>query len=170
MTSASGQTEKVSQRAFLDRCTPESGRGFDRGERQLRAKTGREQAQQRVGGRLLDDLVGAREERVQDGEPERLGSLQVDDQFVFRRRLHREVGRLLALEDAVDIPGCSAELIDQIGRKGHQAAVGYEYRLLVNCGQFVSCNHFEPKVTMSYRQRARLRERFAEVALFGFMR
>jgi len=33
-----GQTEKVSQRAFLDRCTPESGRGFDRGERQLRAK------------------------------------------------------------------------------------------------------------------------------------
>lgn len=32
-----GQNEKVSQRAFLDRCTPESGRGFDRGERQLRA-------------------------------------------------------------------------------------------------------------------------------------
>ena len=32
-----GQTEKVSQRAFLDCCTPESGRSFERGERQLRA-------------------------------------------------------------------------------------------------------------------------------------
>jgi hypothetical protein len=32
-----GQNEKVSARAFLDRCTPESGRSFERGERQLRA-------------------------------------------------------------------------------------------------------------------------------------
>jgi hypothetical protein len=43
-----GQTEKVSQRAFLDRCTPESGRSFERGERQLRANSCREHVQQRV--------------------------------------------------------------------------------------------------------------------------
>ncbi len=36
-----GQNEKASQRAFLDRCTPESGRSFERGERQLRAMCGR---------------------------------------------------------------------------------------------------------------------------------
>ncbi len=41
-----GQNEKVSQRAFLDRCTSESGRSFERGERQLRARTGCEQSQQ----------------------------------------------------------------------------------------------------------------------------
>ena len=59
-----GQNEKVSQRAFLDRCTPESGRGFDRGERQLRATTCREQTQQSecVEGDLLDHLVGASED------------------------------------------------------------------------------------------------------------
>jgi hypothetical protein len=34
-----GQNEKVSARAFLDRCTPE-GRSFERGERPLRANTG----------------------------------------------------------------------------------------------------------------------------------
>ena len=34
---AVGQNEKVSPRAFLDRCTPESGRSFERRERQLRA-------------------------------------------------------------------------------------------------------------------------------------
>jgi len=32
-----GQNAKASQRAFLDRCTPESGRSFERRERQLRA-------------------------------------------------------------------------------------------------------------------------------------
>ena len=40
LMTARGQNEKVSQRAFLDRCTPESGRSFERGERQLRASTG----------------------------------------------------------------------------------------------------------------------------------
>jgi hypothetical protein len=34
LMSESGQNEKVSQRAFLDRCTPESGLGFDCDERQ----------------------------------------------------------------------------------------------------------------------------------------
>ena len=43
--SGPGQNEKVSQRAFLDRCTPESGRCFERGERQLRATSGCEQMQ-----------------------------------------------------------------------------------------------------------------------------
>ena len=37
-TSRLYQNEKVSQRAFLDCCTSESGRSFERGERQLRAR------------------------------------------------------------------------------------------------------------------------------------
>jgi hypothetical protein len=56
-TSAVGQTEKVSQRAFLDRCTPESGRGFVRGERQLRANCSREQLQQFSQCRVLKSVV-----------------------------------------------------------------------------------------------------------------
>ena len=36
-------------------------------------------------------------------EAERLGGPEVDHQFVLGRRLHRQIGRLLALEDAVDI-------------------------------------------------------------------
>jgi hypothetical protein len=36
---------------------------------------------------------------------ERLGGLEVDNQFVLGRRLHRKVCGLLALEDAIDIAG-----------------------------------------------------------------
>ena len=36
-------------------------------------------------------------------EAERLGGLEIDDQLVLGRRLHRQVGGLLALEDAIDI-------------------------------------------------------------------
>ena len=35
-------------------------------------------------------------------------------QLVFGRRLHREVGGLLALEDAIDVAGSLPVLVDQI--------------------------------------------------------
>jgi hypothetical protein len=55
--------------------------------------------------RLLDHLVGAGEHARWQVEADRLRGLEVDHQLVFHRRLHRQVGRLLALEDAVDIMG-----------------------------------------------------------------
>ena len=36
-------------------------------------------------------------------KPERLGGLEINDELVLGRCLDRQVGRLLALEDAVDI-------------------------------------------------------------------
>jgi len=47
---------------------------------------------------LFDHLVGAQQERLRDGQAERLGGGQVDDQFEFGRLLDRKVGRLLTLE------------------------------------------------------------------------
>ena len=40
-----------------------------------------------------------------DRQSERLGCLEIDDQLILCRQLHGEVGRLFALEDAVDV-GC----------------------------------------------------------------
>jgi len=51
-----------------------------------------------------------------------LGSREVDHQFVFDRRLHRQVGWLLALENAIDVAGGTAILVTQIAPVGDQAA------------------------------------------------
>ena len=48
--------------------------------------------------------------------------LRLITSLVLGRRLHRQVGRLLALEDAIDIAGRAPVLVDEIGPIGDQAA------------------------------------------------
>jgi len=48
----------------------------------------------------FDYLVGAGKQRLRHGEPECLRGLEIDDQFILGGRLHREIARLPALENA----------------------------------------------------------------------
>jgi hypothetical protein len=59
----------------------------------------------------------ARASTVGHVKTERFGGLEIDHRFVLGRRLHRQVGRLLALEDAIDIVGRAAVLIDQVSNQ-----------------------------------------------------
>jgi hypothetical protein len=52
-----------------------------------------------------DDLVGLEEEGRGNGQAQRLGGLQVDDQLEGRELLHREVGGLRAFQDSIHIVG-----------------------------------------------------------------
>jgi hypothetical protein len=65
--------------------------------------------------------------------------LEVDDQLVLGRCLHRKVAGLLAFEDAIDISGRASVRIDGIKTISEQATGIDEKVLEVDCGQFVPC-------------------------------
>ena len=85
----------------------------------------------------FDHLIGSCEQRRRHCETKRLRGLEIDRQFVFGRCLHRQVGRLLAFEDAVDIARRSPKLIGRIRPVGDQAATGDEEAERVDRGQSV---------------------------------
>src|SRR5262245_29517027 len=69
---------------------------------------------------LFDHLVGAREQRRRHFEAERLRGIPVDNEFVFRGRLHRQVGRLRSPENSINIVSCAPKRIDRIRSIEHE--------------------------------------------------
>src|SRR2546429_6596132 len=97
--------------------------------RPLRARSGCEQMQQVAP--LLDHLVGAAEQRDWKSDAERMGGLEIDDQLGFCGLLHREVGRLLAFEDASGIAASETVPVRNTASVAHQAAGSSERAILV---------------------------------------
>jgi hypothetical protein len=61
--------------------------------------------------RSFDDLVCADEQGRRNGETERLRCLHVDQKFELGWLLNRQIGRLGAFENFIDVAACTAEEI-----------------------------------------------------------
>ena len=86
---------------------------------------------------LIDHLVGAREQRRWYSEAERLGRFEIDHQLVLRWRLYRKIGRLLALDNAIDIAGGAPILIWIVGPVANKTTRAYKVAERIDGGQFV---------------------------------
>ena len=62
--------------------------------------------------------------------------------------LHRQVGRLLALEDAIDVAGCAPVLVGDVRSVGDQAAAPDEERDRIDRGQSVPSRERDDQLAM----------------------
>src|SRR5262249_37200130 len=88
--------------------------------------------QKRTFARLFDDLVRRGREIRRHLDAERLGGLEVDDQLKFVRLYHRQVSRLLPLENSPDVDASMGVGIAEVGAVAHQAARQRVFTLLVD--------------------------------------
>src|SRR6476659_2426224 len=75
---------------------------------------------------LFNHIVGARKHRRRHGEAKRFRRLEIGHELVLGRRLHRQVGCLLALEDAIDVAGSAPVGVGRIGSVRGQATLSNE--------------------------------------------
>src|SRR5215471_15325461 len=90
------------------------------------------------GSSLLDHLVGARQDRWGHRKTERRGGLAVHDHLELGRKLHREIARLLAAQNAINVGGGATKDVYLIGCVGEQAAVSGIVRLHIDRRYVVS--------------------------------
>src|SRR5215471_4625706 len=89
-------------------------------------------------GSLFDDILGAFQQRERKFDPERFCRFEVDGQLNSCDLLHREVGRLVALENAPGVDANLAVKIADAATIAHQAAGQDELTVWVDCRQRVA--------------------------------
>jgi hypothetical protein len=73
-----------------------------------------------------------------NGKTERHGGLAVHDHLEFCRKLHREIARLFAAQDAIHIGGGATKVVYWVGSVGQQTAVSDKVRCVIDRRYVVS--------------------------------
>ena len=121
---------------------------------------------------LFDYLVGAGEQRRRHRDTKRLRSLQIYHQLVLGRRLHRQVGGLLAFEDAIDVADGSddAALLQYVRLPGlapnHRALRVRRLPLGTACRRFTRAATSGPTALMRFTMKSRASSQLARRQAF----
>jgi hypothetical protein len=107
-----GQRAEVARNQPNVRLHLKNGPMTDIAAGQFRAASCHEQSQQ--GSPYSIALVGACLQRGRHLDANYLRRLAIDDQFILGRCLDRQIGRLFALEGAVDVADCAPILVEDI--------------------------------------------------------
>ncbi len=82
--------------------------------------------------------------------PSAFAVFMLTDQLVLGRCLNREIARLLAPQDAIDVGCRPSPLIDLIGPVGHQAALGCEIPKRIDRRQAMPRRQYDDRCTVRY--------------------
>src|SRR5262245_47183379 len=100
--------------------------------------------QKRTWPGLFKNLGGAGEDRMRYRDADPVSGIKIDHKRVLGRRLYRQIGWLLALEDAIDIASGASVVIEPVRSVRDQAASGYESTIRVHCRKLIpgrQCNY-----------------------------
>jgi hypothetical protein len=106
-------------------------------------------------GALLDHLVGELLEMQWHLKAKRFGGLEVDHHFELGRQLHRQLRRLGALENAIDVGSRLPKPVVRIHPVRHQATVPGKEAERIYGGQVVASCKGDDKAAIHYRRSVR---------------
>src|SRR5215468_3113988 len=87
---------------------------------------------------LVDDLVGARDQRGRQSDAKSFRGREVDDQFNFRGLLDSELSRLLSLENTPDVGAGLTERLCRTVAVAHQTTGRSEWAILVDRRHYIA--------------------------------
>src|SRR5215470_13306297 len=103
----------------------------------------------------LDHFVGTGKQRLGNREAEGLGGREVDDEIELRRPFYRQIARLRALENLIDIACRAAEHVRNAYAVGHEAAIPNVVTEFVHRGQTVASGERDEKTPVDIEPGAR---------------
>src|SRR5215510_5492167 len=100
-------------------------------------------------------MVRTGKQSLRHFNPQRLGCLKIDSQFVLCWRLYWKIGGLFTFKDAIDVACRAAVLVEEIRPIGDQATLGDEVAFVIDRRQLVVGREADDQRAMNLRQPAR---------------